>query len=213
MIQGGVSDFIEEVFSNILDLRECNRNLLETMYVRQREQGEVISRIGDIFLNAATEFRFAYPTYMGQLPGADKRLKEEMEANGDLRVFLEVWSTRKRYGPFVTDPPTPSPKQCVRHPDNVAKMDLKHWLNRPSEHLQKYPVVFEAIRTETAQGNPDVDFLKEAIEAMRNLQGIAQLKTFQNAMGKGPTSKLEWHNMVPEDVRSDIPKQVSKRQA
>lgn len=60
------------------------------MYVRQREQGEIISRIGDIFLNAASEFRFAYPTYIGQMPGAERRLKEEMENNGGLRVFLEV---------------------------------------------------------------------------------------------------------------------------
>ena len=60
------------------------------MYVRQREQGEVVSTIGDIFLNAATEFRFAYPAYMGQLPGAERRLRGEMEANGDFRVFLEV---------------------------------------------------------------------------------------------------------------------------
>jgi len=211
VIQGSTSEFIEEVFSNILDLRECNRHLLETMYVRHREQGEVISRVGDIFLNAATEFRFAYPTYVGQLPGAEKRLKEEMEANGDLRVFLEVYSrfSRKLYRLFVTD----LPKQCVRHPDNVTKMDLKHWLSRPSDHLQKYPVVVEAIRTGTAEGNPDVDFLKEAIEAMRNLQKVAQLKVFQKAMGKGPTSELEWHNIVPEDVRSLIPGQVAKRQA
>ena len=104
-------------------------------------------------------------------------------------------------------------KHCVRHPDNVTKMDLKHWLNRPSEHLQKYPVVFEAIRTETAEENPDADFLKEAIEAMRNLQNVAQLRIFQVAMGKGPTGKLDWHNLVPEDVRSGIPKQESKRQA
>lgn len=92
-------------------------------------------------------------------------------------------------------------------------MDLKHWLNRPSEHLQKYPVVFDAIRTETAEENPDGEFLKEAIEAMKNLQGIAQLKSFQMAMGKGPTGKFEWHSLVPEDVRSGIPKQVAKRQA
>lgn len=90
VIVGGPHEFIEEVFGNILDLRECNRNLLEMMYVRQREQGEVISKIGDIFLHAATEFRLAYPAYMGQLPGADKRLKGEMEANGAFRVFLEV---------------------------------------------------------------------------------------------------------------------------
>jgi len=100
-----VHEFIEEVFGNILDLRECNRNLLETMYVRQREQGEVVSRIGDIFLNAATEFRLAYPTYMGQLPGAEKRLKEDMEANGDLRVLLEVWTSRMYSRQSVTDPP------------------------------------------------------------------------------------------------------------
>lgn len=92
-------------------------------------------------------------------------------------------------------------------------MDLKHWLNRPSEHLQKYPVVFEAIRTETAEGNPDVDFLAEAIEAMKNLQGVAQLKTFQMAMCRGPTEKYEWYDLVPEDVRNGIPKQVAKRQA
>ena len=92
-------------------------------------------------------------------------------------------------------------------------MDLKHWLNRPSEHLHKYPVVFEAIRTETAEGNPDVDFLKEAVEAMRSLQGIAQLRTFQTAMGKGPTEKFAWHNLVPEDVRNGIDKKEAKRQA
>lgn len=33
-----LDDFIDEVFGNILDLRECNRRLLEVMYVRQREQ-------------------------------------------------------------------------------------------------------------------------------------------------------------------------------
>jgi hypothetical protein len=38
-------------------------------------------------------------------------------------------------------------------------MDLKHWLNRPSERLHKYPVVFKAIRSGTAEGNPDVDLL------------------------------------------------------
>ena len=94
------------MFGNILDLRECNRHLLETMYVRQREQGEIISRIGDIFLNAATEFRLAYPTYIGQLAAAEKRLKEEMENNGEFRVFLEV-RTRFSwcYRPLESDPP------------------------------------------------------------------------------------------------------------
>ena len=88
-------------------MRECNRNLLEMMYVRQREQGEIISRIGDIFLNAATEFRLAYPTYLGQLPGAEKKLKEEVASNTDLRLFFEVRVRFARTGcrSLVTDPP------------------------------------------------------------------------------------------------------------
>ena len=113
----------------------------------------------------------------------------------------------------MTDPLALPLKQCVRHPDNATKKSLKNWLNCPSQHLQKYPAVFEAIRTETAEGNPDIDFLKEAIEAMRNLQSAAQPKTFQTAMGRGPASELGWHDFVPEDVRNGIPEQVWKRQA
>ena len=90
VIASHLDDFIDELFGNILDLRECNRRLLEVMYVRQREESPVILRIGDIFLNAATEFRFAYPTYIGHYPVSEKRLKDETEANPEFRLFLEV---------------------------------------------------------------------------------------------------------------------------
>lgn len=60
------------------------------MYVRQREQAPVIQRIGDVFLDAATEFRLAYPIYVGHLPLAEKRMKEEIENNPEFRLFLEV---------------------------------------------------------------------------------------------------------------------------
>jgi hypothetical protein len=81
---------VDSVFGNVLDLRECNKRLLENMYVRQREQGLIIQRIGDIFLTAAAEFRLAYPAYVGHLPVAEKRLKDEVEANHSFKVFLEV---------------------------------------------------------------------------------------------------------------------------
>jgi hypothetical protein len=91
VIRGDTLDeFIEEVFGNILEIRECNRRLLEVMYVRQREEAPVIKRIGDIFLGAATEFRVAYPSYVGRLPLAEKRMKEETESNPEFRLFLEV---------------------------------------------------------------------------------------------------------------------------
>lgn len=85
-----LEDFIDDVFGNILDLRETNRRLLEVMNVRQREEGPIIQKIGDIFLEAATEFRFAYPTYIGHLPISEKRLKDEVESNAAFRLFLEV---------------------------------------------------------------------------------------------------------------------------
>jgi hypothetical protein len=93
------------------------------------------------------------------------------------------------------------------------RLDLKHFLNRPSEHLQKYPVLLEAIFHETADGNPDADYLVEAIQAIKNLQTVAQLRTFQTAMGKGPTSKWEWHDLVAIEVREGMKKHEAKRQS
>lgn len=85
-----LEEFIDEMFSNILEVRECHHRLLEVMHVRQREQAPVIQSVGDIFLDAATEFRSVYSNYVGRWPMAEKRLKEEMEQNPEFRLFLEV---------------------------------------------------------------------------------------------------------------------------
>lgn len=66
---------------------------------------------------------------------------------------------------------------------------------------------------ETAVGNPDADFSKEAIDAIKNLQSVAQLRTFQSAMGKGAAGKWEWHDLVSEEVRKALPKEEAKRQS
>ncbi|KDQ19102.1 hypothetical protein BOTBODRAFT_103593 [Botryobasidium botryosum FD-172 SS1] len=185
-----LDEFIDDVFGNILDLRECNRRLLEVMRVREREQAPIIQRIGDVFLGAAAEFRLAYPNYVGHFQVAEKRLKDELESNPEFRLFVE---------------------QCARHPDS-RRLDLKSFISRPAEHLQRYPVLLEAIQKETAEGNPDADFLGEAIQAIRRLSTVAQLMTFQTAMLRGPTAKYEWEDLVPEDVRSGMSKKETKRQ-
>ncbi|CAG8681770.1 4916_t:CDS:2, partial [Acaulospora colombiana] len=138
-----LEDFISEVFGNFFELRQCNRRILDVMLVRQREQGPIIQRIGDIFLGAAAEFRSVYPLYVGNLPVAEKRIKEEAETNPTFRRFLEQSSRQDTRG-----------------------LDMKHFIYRPSEHLQKYPVLLEAIFKETAEGNPDADFLVEAEQAI-----------------------------------------------
>lgn len=90
MIPSALDEFIKEVFGNILQLRECNHQLLDCLYIRQREQGLIVQTIGDIFLSAATDFRAVYPTYIGRHPLAEKKLKEELEHNPDFRLFIEV---------------------------------------------------------------------------------------------------------------------------
>ncbi|CCA67894.1 related to ROM2-GDP/GTP exchange factor for Rho1p [Serendipita indica DSM 11827] len=50
-----LEEFIQDVFGNFYELRQCNKRLLDVMLVRQREQGPIIQRIGDIFLQAAAE--------------------------------------------------------------------------------------------------------------------------------------------------------------
>ncbi|KAF8626558.1 hypothetical protein AX15_004807 [Amanita polypyramis BW_CC] len=187
--------FIDDLFGNILDLRECNRRLLEVMYVRQREQAPIILRIGDIFLDAATEFRLAYPDYLSHHPAAEARMKDEIENNPEFKLFLEQCE-----------------RQSARQGESI-RLDLKHFLSRPSEHLHKYPVLLEAILNETERDNPDADFLREAIEAFRNLQRIMQLRTFQTAMGKGTPGKWEWHDLVPPELRQAFSKQEAKRQS
>ncbi|CAK5273832.1 unnamed protein product [Mycena citricolor] len=169
------------------------RRLLEVIYVRQREQAPVIQRIGDIFLDAATEFRLAYPIYVGHHPLSEKRLKEELDQNPQFRLFVE---------------------RCSRNTARSgARMDLKHFLNRPSEHLQKYPVLLDAIYRETDLGNPDAEYLQEAILAIKNLQSVAQLRTFQTAMGKGTPGKWEWHDLVSPEIRQGLRREETKRQS
>jgi RHO1 GDP-GTP exchange protein 1/2 len=90
---------------------------------------------------------------------------------------------------------------------------MKHFIHRPSEHLQKYPVLLEAIFKETAEGNPDADFLVAAEHAIRNLSSVAQLRTFQSAMCRGPTGKWDWHELVPKEALKNVTKQESVRQS
>ena len=90
-----LEDFIDDVFCNILDLRECNRRLLEVLNIRQREQAPIIHGIGDIFLEAATEFRLAYTIYIGHFQVAEKRMRDEIVNNPTFRLFLAVRPYRR----------------------------------------------------------------------------------------------------------------------
>jgi len=88
---GNLHDFLDEIFSNLLQVRDANKQLLEILRVRQREQAPVVRGIGDIFLDAVTtDFKEVYPIYLGHHSFAEKQLREELERNPELRLFVEV---------------------------------------------------------------------------------------------------------------------------
>ena len=85
-----INGFIDDVFRIFYDVQRANSKLLTIFNVRQPEQSLLIQRVGDIFLQVATEFERGYPPYVGHLLNAEKRLKEEAEGNNEFRLFLQV---------------------------------------------------------------------------------------------------------------------------
>ncbi|KAF9525947.1 Dbl domain-containing protein [Crepidotus variabilis] len=193
-----LEEFIEEVFGNIHDIRDCSHRLLDFLNVRQREEHPIIQRVGDIFLEAATEFRNVYPTYVGHHPLAEKRMKQEIEQNPEFRIFLEKCT-----------------RQLCARPGTSSSMrpDLKLYLNRPAEHLQRYPLLLDAVYNETEPDNPDCEYLTAAMKAIQALQDVARLRTFQSAMGKGTTGRWQWHDLVGEDLTKSLGHDEFQRQS
>ncbi|KAJ3755039.1 CNH domain-containing protein [Lentinula raphanica] len=195
--------FIDSVFSNILDLRETNKRLLEILRIRQREQDPVIQRVGDVFLEAATElFRVVYPVYVAGWARAERRLREEEEEeqpDGETKGNRE-WKT------WVED-------RCREAQSTSIRYDLKHYLTRPIDHLQKYTIFLTAILSETSPENTDGEFLTEALDALAQLHTAAQVRTFQEAMGRGTPGKWEWHDLVERERRERLSRRECKRQS
>ncbi|WRT64361.1 uncharacterized protein IL334_001293 [Kwoniella shivajii] len=180
--------FIHEVFNNALELREACRRLIEEFSIRMREQ-PIIFFVGDLFLQAATEFRNIYPEYTGKLPQAELALTKEMEENPDFRLFVE---------------------RIIR--ENDRRRDIKYLITRPSTQLQRYPAVLEGILNATDEEDPDREFLYQALQSIQNISSLSQLKLFHASKGRGPAGKLQWYDLVPEEQRAGIEKKEQKRQ-
>jgi hypothetical protein len=88
-----LEELINGIFGNILELREANTRILDFFLIRKREEGGLLSTVGDIFLSAAADFRNLYPEYIGGLPKAEERLKIELNQNANFRAFVEASSS------------------------------------------------------------------------------------------------------------------------
>ncbi|KAJ9102459.1 hypothetical protein QFC21_002859 [Naganishia friedmannii] len=192
-----LEELINGIFGNIIELREANARILEFFLIRKREEGGLLTTVGDIFLSAAADFRNLYPEYIGGLPKAEERLKIELNQNSNFRAFVETV------------------RQNARRDFDHRRMDLKHLMTRPSTQLNRYPPILEAILAETPADSPDALFLSEAIKAIRNLTFAAQLKLWQGTTGrtehvpnadpllkkeaKDQSGDKDWHEFVSKE--------------
>ncbi|WVN89138.1 uncharacterized protein L203_104354 [Cryptococcus depauperatus CBS 7841] len=180
--------FIHEVFHSVLELRDISRSLIEEFTIRTREQS-IIPFVGDLFLQAATEWRNVFPEYTGRLPQAEAVLSKELEENTEFRLYAE---------------------RVVR--ENDRRRDIKHLLTRPSAQLQRYPALIEGILNLTDDADPDRDFLDQALQAIQDISSLSQLKLFHASKGRGVAGKLQWYDLVNEDARKSMDKKEMKRQ-
>ncbi|KAG6889068.1 hypothetical protein C0992_006497 [Termitomyces sp. T32_za158] len=107
-------------------------------------------------------------------------------------------------------------QECSRHTSrtgDVPRLDLKHFLNRPVEYLQKLSGSLEAILGLTDPHNTDYEALKATIQTVKSLQSTAQLIIFQCSMMRGIPGKWEWHDLISSEVRATITTGEAKRQA
>ncbi|CAO3630800.1 unnamed protein product [Mucor fragilis] len=110
------------VFSNIDDLLICNTALLSDMETRQREQANVVDKIGDVFLKHADSLQ-CYSTYCRNQSYATKFLQKKREDDQWFEVFLKTAQTRS---------------EC-------RSLDLSHFLLEPVQRITRYPLLLRQV--------------------------------------------------------------------
>lgn len=176
------------LFGNVVEIRRASRRLLDNFGIRLREQSPLVQNIGDIFLEATTDFRALYPTYTDNLPQADELLNEALEDTA-----FATWLDK-----------------VSRSGDH--RWDMRYLLKRPATYLQFYPETIASILKVTPGDHPDYDFLHEALSSIQNISYISQLKLYHAAKGKGPNSTLKWYDIVSAEDKESMPKREIKRQ-
>ncbi|KAG0745074.1 hypothetical protein G6F23_004691 [Rhizopus arrhizus] len=134
------------VFSNIDDLLICNTALLSDMETRQREQANVVDKIGDIFLKHANSLK-CYSTYCQNQSYASKFLQKKREEDQWLEVFLKTAQTRI---------------EC-------RSLDFSHFLLEPVQRITRYPLLLRQILNSTPKKHPDYALVKSALSVAQNI--------------------------------------------
>ncbi|KAI8592041.1 hypothetical protein BDZ88DRAFT_392856 [Geranomyces variabilis] len=137
--------FIEDVFYNIHELYTINSRLLTKLLARQKE-GNIVDKIGDIFVSVVDEFE-AYVRYGGQQVLAKYALDQERASNPEFARFLQ---------------------ECERLPE-CRKLPIQSFLARPTTRVGRYPLLLMSAMNASADHHPDRILIPQAVHVIKEV--------------------------------------------
>lgn len=137
--------FVQQVFTNVLQIYGVNSKLAEALTKRQKEQ-PIVRNIGDIFVQHVPEFAPFIQYGASQL---DAKFKFETEKRNN-----------KAFSKFVDE---------TERLKESRKLELNGYLTKPTTRLARYPLLLENILKYTKDGNPDRTDIPQAIAMIRDV--------------------------------------------
>ncbi|PLW29207.1 hypothetical protein PCASD_14619 [Puccinia coronata f. sp. avenae] len=137
-------EFKEKVVSNVLEIRDHNRVLLQNLLIRQQDQHPLVKGIGDVILNSALEWGQDYIRYTSDHVFGEAEVNEEKTRN---LTFAEL----------INKIPKLSPRRA----------DFKHYHSRAFVRLQRYNLLLESLLKKTPDGHEDRASIEDAMEVIR----------------------------------------------
>ncbi|OAW00133.1 hypothetical protein PTTG_08077 [Puccinia triticina 1-1 BBBD Race 1] len=137
-------EFKEKVVSNVLEIRDHNRVLLQNLLIRQQDQHPLVKGIGDVILNSALEWGQDYIRYTSDHVFGEVEVNDEKTRNPS---FAEL----------INQIPKVSPRRA----------DFKHYHSRAFVRLQRYNLLLESLLKKTPDGHEDRSSIEDAMEVIR----------------------------------------------
>ena len=131
--------FIRTVFSNCMEVHSVNQKMADQLTRRQQEN-PVVRNVGDIFLECVPRFGPFVKYGANQLWG-----KHEFEAER---------TRNPMFSKFVDE---------TERLKESRKLELNGYLTKPTTRLARYPLLLENVVKYTADDNPDIKDIPQAI--------------------------------------------------
>lgn len=139
-----LNKFKEMVVSNVLEVRDHNRVLLQNLLIRQQDQHPLIKGIGDLILTSALEWGPDYIRYTSDHVFGEVEVNEEKLRN-------------PMFAGLMNGIPKLSPRRA----------DFKHYYSRAFVRLQRYILLLESLLKKTPEGHEDRASIESAMDVIR----------------------------------------------